>query len=100
MSRAGAAVEGKRAVAVCVQLDERQRRGHLFIDRQTGNVNSAVEQRLPQKIAEPVFSDLADKGSFSAQTGVHRQNIRRCAAGIAGKERDALRVFSVRREVD
>ena len=97
---AGAAVKGKRAVAVCVQLDERQRRRHFFIDRQTGNVDTAVDERLPQKIAEPVFSDLADKGSFSAQTGVHRQNIRRCAAGIAGKQRDSLCIFSIRREVD
>ena len=45
---AGAAVKGKRAVAVCVQLDERQRRRHFFIDRQTGNVDTAVDERLPQ----------------------------------------------------
>ena len=94
--RAGAAVERKRAVAVRVELDESERRGHLFIDCQTGNVNSAVEQRLPQKIPEAVAADLADEGGLSAKPGVHRQNIRRCAAGVAGKERDALCAFSVR----
>ena len=57
-------------------------------------------KRLPQKIPEAVAADLADEGGLSAKPGVHRQNIRRCAAGVAGKERDALRVFSVRREVD